>query len=264
MSSNSLSLRSSRTFQVALHTLLETMRDRVFGVSILFAVLLLGAALLLSPLAAGEQDKIVMDLGLAGISLIGLFLALFIGASLVFREVERRSIYTILSKPLARDEYILGKYAGSVLTVLLNVLFMSVLYVLLVSLYLKTFHFGLLAALYLIALELTVIAAFSLLFSVVSSPFLGAFFTLAIYVAGHLARDILHFAEMMPAGIGREILKGVTYLLPNLEYFNVKGMAVYGKPIGMDLLLFATGYGALYVCAALLLATLVFRRKDLQ
>ncbi|NNE08882.1 MAG: ABC transporter permease [Gemmatimonadetes bacterium] len=264
MSSNSYASRGSRAFHVAAHTLLETIRDRVFGVSILFSAMLLGAALVLSPLAAGEQDKIIMDLGLAGISVIGLFLALFIGASLVFREVERRSIYTVLSKPIARDEYILGKYCGSVLTIVLNVLMMSVLYVLLVSLHLETFHMGLLSAIYLIALELAVIAAFSLFFSVVSSPFMGAFFTLALFVAGHLARDILHFAELVPAESGRMILKGITYMLPNLEYFNVKGMAVYGKPIPPDLLLFATSYGALYIVGVLLLTMLVFRRKDLQ
>ncbi len=256
--------RASRTWAVATHTLRETVRDRVFAVSLIFAALLLTVSLVLGPLVAGQQDKLIQDFGLASISGIGIMLAVFVGTSLVYREVERRTIYTLLARPIGRGEYLIGKYAGMVLTLLLNIGLMGSLFLLLVHFHLGAFSPGLLAAIYLTAWELALVAAFSILFSVVSSPFLGAFFTLIVFVMGHLSRDILYFAKMLPEGAGRTLVEWSSYLLPNLEYFNVKGMAVYGKPISSSILGGATVYGALYITAVISLAVILFQRKDLK
>ncbi|MFH1680836.1 MAG: ABC transporter permease subunit [Candidatus Eisenbacteria bacterium] len=253
-----------RVAEVAIHTLKETIRDRVFVASLLFAVLIIGGSVGVGPLAAGQKDKVIKDIGLAAITAIGVFLAVFIGVSLVHREMERRTIHTLLARPVGRTEYLLGKYLGVVLTLGLNVAAMGAVYMLLVHFYLGTLDAANAAAIYLIGVELAVIASFSVLFSVVSSPALGGLFTLALFFVGHLAEDALRFAAMLPPGRGRAAAEALGFLIPNLELFNVKGMAVYGKPVGAGLLLWATVYAIGIVASTLLVASVLFRRKDLQ
>ncbi len=254
----------ARIGQVAVHTLKETVRDRVFLVSLLFAVLLIASSVVVSPLAAGEQDRVIKNMGLASISAIGLFLAIFVGASLVHREVERRTIYTLLSRPVSRGEYVIGKYVGIVLTLALNVGSMALLFSALVYFYLDSLSVAHIAAIYLIGVELAVVASASILFSVLSSPVLGALFTLALYFIGHLAGDIGTFAEMIPSRPAALLCKGVSTILPHLTLFDVKGMAVYGKSVEPGLLLSATLYAIGYIAPLLFLAVILFRRKDLQ
>jgi len=254
----------ARIGQVALHTLKETVRDRIFFVTLLFALFLIAGSLAVSPLAAGEEDRVVKNMGLSSISAIGLFLAVFVGASLVHREVERRTIYTLLSRPISRGEYVVGKYIGIVLTLTMNVGAMAVLFALLVHFHLHTLSAAHFAAIYLIGVELAVIASVSILFSVLSSPVLGALFTLALYFIGHLATDLRSFAEMLPSGAAAGACKIISYLVPNLGLFDIKGMAVYGKPVEAGLLLSATLYALGYIAPVLFLALVLFRRKDLQ
>ncbi len=249
---------------VAVHTIKEAVRDRVFSVSILFSAILFSTALALTPLAAGQRDKLVQDLGLGAIAAIGLLLAVFIGTSTVYREIDKRTIYTLLARPISRGEYVTGKYVGLVLTVILNVMIMFTLYSALVHFYLHQFKIELLAAAYLIGVELAVISAFSLFFSVIASPFLGAFFTGILFVVGHLASDIMRFAEMLPDGIARKVFQGAGYVVPHLEYFNIKGMAVYGKPVTLEYMAWTTMYGLLYALALVLISVVIFRRKDLR
>ena len=249
---------------VALHTLRETVRDRVFLVTLFFALILIGGSLAVTPLAAGQREKVIQDVGLAALTGIGLFLAVFAGASLVHREMERRTIYTLLARPVSRAEYLCGKYVGILLTIALNLSIMAVIFGGIVQFHLQAFTWNHVAAIYLIGLELAAIAAFSILFSVLSSPVLGAFFTLAGFFVGHLAGDLITFARMLPPGASRSLTLGLTYLLPNLEYFNAKGMAVYGRTVEPGYLGWATLYGLAYVTAAMLLAVLVFRRKDMK
>ena len=253
-----------RIVQVAVHTLKETMRERVFGVSLFFAVLLIVSSVGVSFIAAGEQDKVIKDVGLAAISIIGIFLAVVVGASLVHSEVKRKTIYTLLARPIGRAEYVVGKYLGMALTLILNILVMGLFFVALVHFYLHSLSPGHFAAIYLIGLELCLVAAFSVFFSVISTPIVGAFFTMSIYFVGHLVQDIQRFAEMLPEGSASRMLHWGCYLLPNLEYFNVKGMAVYGETIAPSLVATATLYGVCYIAAIVLLASVIFRRKDLK
>ncbi len=252
-----------RVAEVAVHTLKETIRDRVFAVSLLFAAILIAGSVALSPLAAGQRGKVIQDVGLAAITAIGVFLAVFVGASLVHREMERRTIYTLLARPVGRTEYLIGKYIGVVLTLSLNVAAMGALYLALIAFHLHDFTAGHVAAVYLIAVELAVLAAFSVLFSVVSSPALGGLFTLAVFVVGHLAEDLQRFATLLPPGWTRSIARAAALFVPNLELFNVKGMVVYGKPVEPGLLVWATLYALGFVASAMLVAAVAFRRKDL-
>jgi ABC-type transport system involved in multi-copper enzyme maturation permease subunit len=253
-----------RVCQVALHTLKETARDRVFAASLLFALVLIGGSVALSPLTAGQRDKVVQDIGLASIAGIGVFLAVFVGASLVHREMERKTIYTILARPIGRAEYLVGRYCGVVLTLGLNVAAMGLFFLLIVRFQVGAVTWAHVAAIYLIAVELSVLAAFSVLFSVVSSPALGGLFTLAVFFVGHLSEDVQRFAALLPSGALRTAARAAGLFLPNLELFNVKGMAVYGKPVGAGLVIWASLYAAGFIAAALLVAAAAFRRKDLS
>lgn len=253
-----------RIAQVAVHTLRETVRDRVFVVTLLFALLMIGGSVAVSPLAAGQQDRVIKNVGLASISVIGTLLAVFVGASLVHRETQRRTIYTLLARPLGRGEYLIGKYVGVVLTLALNVSIMALFFGLLVHFHLRSLTFDHLAAIYLIGVELAVLAAFSILFSVLSSPVLSAIFTLSLFFVGHLSADVVRFTEMLPPGLFRSLARTAGQILPNLEYFNAKGMAVYGKAVTPDLVLWATAYAAGYIATAVGIAALLFRRKDLK
>ncbi|MBN1826272.1 MAG: ABC transporter permease subunit [Candidatus Eisenbacteria bacterium] len=253
-----------RIAEVALHTLRETVRDRVFLVSLFFAAALIGSSLVVSALAAGQQDKVIKDVGLAAISAIGILLSAFVGASLVHREVQRRTIYTLLARPVGRTEYVVGKYLGMVLTLALNVAIMAVFFGLLVHFHLHSLRWAHLAAIYMIGLELFLVAAFSILFSTIASPVVSACFTLSVYFVGHLVSDIRGFAEMLPSDAAAWLTRAVCLLLPNLEYFDVKGMAVYGKTIEPALVGNATLYGLVYTAGVVLVAAVLFRRKDLQ
>jgi len=253
-----------RVSEVAIHTVREAVRDRIFLVSILFAGALLAATLLLTPLATGQRDKLVQDLGLGAIAGTGLLLAIFIGTGMVYREIERRTIHTVLARPIGCGEYVVGKYFCIVATISLNLAVMFLLYGAVVHFYLDRFHVELLAAAYLIGVELAVIAAFSIFFSVVASPFLGAFFTLLFFMVGHLTRDILAFSELVPEGFGRIAIQASSYILPNLELFNIKGMAVYGKPVTMEYIGLTSLYGLLYATAIVMISVIIFQRRDLR
>jgi ABC-type transport system involved in multi-copper enzyme maturation permease subunit len=178
--------------------------------------------------------------------------------------MDKRTIYPMLARPIGRTEYLAGRYLGVVLTLGLNVAAMGVLYGLLIRFLVGTFTAAHVAALYLIGIELAVLAAFSTLFSVISSPALGGLFTLAVFFVGHLAEDVQRFAVMLPRGSMRSLVRAAGLFIPNLELFNVKGIVVYGKPVGIGLVFWASTYAAGIILATLVVAAVAFRRKDLR
>src|SRR5215218_9850377 len=191
------------TWWVAVNVFKESVRDRVPYNLAVFAVLLISSSYLLGQLTAGQDVKIIKDLGLAATAVFGLFIAIFIGIGLVSKEVERRSVYALLTKPLSRTHFIIGKYAGLVLTLAVNVSVMTIaLYAVLGYL---TFTQGrdaragwdapgvdprLLIAVALIFVQLMIVTAIALFFSTFSTPILSAAFTLGFYIAGHFNADL--------------------------------------------------------------------------
>src|SRR5947199_10464011 len=113
------------TLAIAVNVFRESVRDKILYNLVLFAILMIGASYVIGQLTAGQDVKIIKDLGLAATTLFGLFIAVFIGIGLVSKEVERRSIYSLLSKPIHRYQFVLGKYAGLVLTLVVNVAVMA-------------------------------------------------------------------------------------------------------------------------------------------
>jgi ABC-type transport system involved in multi-copper enzyme maturation permease subunit len=262
---------------VAINVFRESVRDRVPYNLVLFSVLLIASSYLLGQLTAGQDVKIVKDLGLAAISVFGLFIAIFIGIGLVSKEVERRSIYALLSKPVSRSQFIAGKYLGLVLTLAVNITVMVVaLYIVLGYLsWQETAEYkavwdapgpdpAMLKAVFLIFIELMLVTALALFFSTFSTPMLSAVLTFGIYVAGHFNSDLKNFDKVVNSQAAIWLSRGMYHVLPDLSAFDVKTEVVHGLPVPMGYLASTTAYGLAYVTALLLVATFIFSRRDFK
>jgi ABC-type transport system involved in multi-copper enzyme maturation permease subunit len=262
---------------IALAVFRESVRDRVFYNLVLFAVLLIGASILIGQLTAGQDVKIIKDLGLAATSLFGLFIAIFVGINLVSKEVDRRSIYPLFAKPIRRAEFIVGKYAGLLLTLLANMVVMTV------ALYVVLFFLArgvpeeiqrawdspaldpaLLKAIALIYVNLAVVTAVALFFSSYSSPMLSAVFTLGVYVVGQFSGDLKNFNQIVESPAAIAVARACYYLLPDFSRFDVKLAVVHGIAVPASYVAASTAYAALYVAALLFGAMVIFSRRDFK
>jgi Cu-processing system permease protein len=262
---------------IALSVFRESVRDKVLYNLVLFAVLLMAASYLLGQLTAGQDMKIIKDLGLSATSIFGVFIAVFIGIGLVWKEVERRSIYSLLVKPITRVDFILGKYAGLMLTLLVNLAVMAAaLYAVLGAMWLlgppslaavldaPPLDPRMLIAIGLIFVELALVTALALFFSTFSSPILSAVFTFGLYVVGQFNADLKHFEQVVDSPAAAWLARGLYYLLPNLAPFDIKALVVHGRPVSAGYVLLTVGYGVVYISFVLLAATLVFSRRDFK
>lgn len=249
---------------IALNTFKEAIRDRILYTILAFALALIGGSVVLANLSVGGEEKIIKDLGLASLLIFGTLIAIFIGIGLVYKELDKRTIYTLIAKPIHRYEFILGKYLGLLITLFVNVSVMALGLFLLVSLLEGFFHVGLLYAVLLIFVELSVITAVAILFSSFTTPTLSAIFTLAVFVIGHLSRDLKEFAAQFGGPTLKAVVFTLYYLLPNLSNFNIKDQAVHGVPVPLSFIGLSILYGTFYLSALLLLTMLIFERRDFK
>jgi len=250
-----------KIFAIALNTFREAVRDKVLYSLLFFALGLIAVSVALNQLTIGQQAKIVTDLGLASISIFGTLIAIFVGIGLVSKEIERRTILTIVSKPVSRGSFLLGKYLGLIVTLAVEVGIMGACFLGMVAAYADGVAGPAAVAIGLIFLELCVITAVALLFSSFSTPFLSGLFTVAVWVIGHLTPDLREFGERA-GGAARAITEALYLVLPNLGHFNVKAQVVHHLPIEPALVAQVTAYGLVYVALVLGLATLIFDRRD--
>ncbi len=252
----------NRTLAIAGGTFQETVRDRLFYLVGFFGLILVGATVVLSPLTVGAQAKIVADVGLAAMAIFGLLVVLLVGANMVRKEMDRRTITTVLTKPVGRGEYLLGKYLGLAGTLICMVALMGVIYAVAVALTPATLRWAHLAAVYLTLLELLVLVAAAVLFSTVSGPALAAVFAATVFAIGHLGGALLEFGEMQGGAL--QTVAAVAYrMLPDLEVFNVRAAVVHGESVAAAHLGLATVYAVGWVAVFLILARAVFAHKEL-
>ncbi len=262
---------------VALNVFKESVRDRVLYSLVGFASLLIGVSYLIGQLTAGQDIKIIKDLGLAAIATFGLLIAIFIGIGLVWKEVERKSIYSLLAKPVQRHEFIIGKFAGLALTLLVNVATMTVVFYVVLA-YMNTQFSanvravwpapavdpGMLRAVLLIFMELLVVTAIALFFSTFSSPFLSAALTLGLWVIGHFNADLRNFEAVVDSPVAASLARALYYVLPNFAAFDIKTQVVYALPVPVSYLATTVLYGATYAALLLTAAVLIFARRDFR
>lgn len=246
---------------IARNTFKEVLRDKVFYNLFVFALLMIGSALLLGTLTIGEQSKIIKDIGLASIDLFGVLIAIFVGVGLISKEIEKRTIYTIIAKPVHRYQFLLGRFAGLVFTMWVNTAVMLVAFCVILIVGGTSPDSGLMKAVGLMTVAQLIVLSAAMLFSTFTTPTLSGIFTLALYVIGELTPDLKTLSEKL-SGVSRGLLSGSYYLLPNLALFNVKGEAVHGVPITAGYMLTAICYGVSYAAVVLLLSCFVFQRRD--
>lgn len=256
-----------RAGAVALNTFREAVRDRVLYNLVFFALLMMAAAILVGQISIGIEEIVIKSLGLTAISVIGLLIAVFIGVGLVYKEMDKRTLYALLAKPVRRWEFLLGKFGGLVLTLAVNTLAMAAgLFAALLYLkhHLESADAVLLIAVYFTLLKLMLVVALALLFSCYTTPLLAILYTSALYIAGLFVEEMrtFHLATASPAMVA--LMRGLSYLLPNFENFNVMAAAAHGRAIPNALILQNTAYAAIYCAIVLLIAAAVFSRRNLK
>lgn len=263
---------------VAWHVFKESVRDRVLYAIGAFAMLLVTAAVVFSQLTAGQDLKIMKDFGLATIELAGVLMSVFIGVGLVAREIERRSIFSLLAKPLPRWEFVVGKYLGLVLTLSVNVVAMSLALYAALAYQHWVAPLGvraswpapasdprLMIAVLMIALELALLTAVALFFSTFSSSTLiSVVFTVGIFVAGLLSADLRGFNDVVDAPVLGYLVVAVGWLVPAFSAFDVKNQIVYGLPLAPGFILHTVGYAVAYAAAAVGAAVLALRSREFK
>jgi len=249
---------------VARNTFRETVRDRIFYIVAVFGLILIGSSAVLSPLTIGAQGKIVADVGLGAMAMFGLLVVVLVGSNMLRKELDKQTIATILTKPVTRRQYLLGKFCGLTMTLLSMLVVMSILFVIILLICRVTPHPRFLAAFFLTFLELTLINAAVLLFSTFVSPTLAAVFTLCFFVIGHLSESLMEFGQVMGSRLQILVTKIIYYVIPNLEVFNIRSAVVHGDPISFSHLLLATLYCGAYTALLLILAGAIFSRRELR
>ena len=257
----------SRVGVVARNTFREAVRDRVLYNLVFFALLMMASAILVGQVSIGIEDTVIVTLGLSAISVIGLLMAVFIGVGLVSKEMDKRTLYALLAKPVRRWEFLLGKFGGLVLTLAVNTaamavgLFAALLYV---KHPLEHADAMVLVAVYFILLKLALVVALALLFSCYTTPLLAILFTAGLYVAGLFINEMRGFQSDTMAPAVQTFLRWLSYLLPNFENFDVMGAAAHGRAIPVTLILQNTAYAVLYSAIVLVAASAVFSRRNLK
>jgi len=254
----------NRIWAIATNTHREAIRDRVLYSLLFFGCVILVASLITEEITIGDQEKIMRGTALGAISLFSSVIAMFLGVSLVYKELERKTIYTIASKPIPRWMFVLGKYTGLLLTLGVNLAVMSALYVVILGLRLGMPHPSLLAFLGLLFIELMLLTAWATLFSTYSGPTTATAFTLAVFVIGHLADDIWSFGHLAESVWVQHLSEVLYWVLPNFEVFNVQAQATHEVAIEASRIATAAGYGLAYTAVVLIAAILVFQKRDFK
>jgi ABC-type transport system involved in multi-copper enzyme maturation permease subunit len=250
---------------IAQNTFREAIRDRVLAGVVVAGLLLLLLTQIARSLAMGEGTRLTVDIGLSAISFLGLLVVLMVGTNLVAKEIERRTIFNLLSRPIARPVYLVGKWAGltGALWAVAGTLGLA-LWGLLALLGQGGPHaLPVLEAVYLAGLELTIITAIAVMFSALSTPVLSALYTLGLFLAGQWSDDLRRFAENAPGSL-KAILGAVANLLPNLPLFNMRSLAAVAEATSGTHLLVAGLYAALYCGCVLALAAAAFESRDFK
>lgn len=247
---------------IALNTFRESARNKVFYLLVFFGVLFALSSRLVSFLTIGDAMKVLKDTGLAAINFFCVLIAVFTGISLVYKEIEKKTIYNILSKPVGREEFILGKFLGLGLTMATALGAMAAIFFAFVALSGGGFDWGILLYFLLLLLELLLLVALSLLFSSFTTPILSFIFTVSLYLIGHIMWTYNEFQSLLKVRAWRLLTQVLYYLLPNLDKFSIQNEVVMGAAPAPWTIAYTVLYGLVYTAALLALAILVFRRRE--
>jgi len=250
---------------IALNTYREAVRDKVLYNLVLFAIVMIFSSYVLGKISVYQEIKIIKDLGLAAISVFGMVIAIFLGIGLVSKEIDRRTLHSLLSKPVSRMEFLLGKYCGLCFTLLINISVMTTgLYGVLFVMR-EPFDLLLLQAIFLIYVKLIVLVGIAILFSTFTSAVLAGVFTSFVYVIGYFLADLKNSIwTLIDAPPLRILAFTFYYMLPNFRNFDVKGVVVSGHMIPFQQIVLLTFYGLTYSLLLLVFSTWIFSKRNLK
>ncbi|MCX7945292.1 MAG: ABC transporter permease [Deltaproteobacteria bacterium] len=255
-----------RLLSIALNTFKESIRNKILIGVLLFSVLIIISTMALVQLTIGQWMKITVDIGMGAISLFGNLMAVFLGINLVAKEIDRKTVYTIVSKPIKRYEFIISKYIGLLITIFINVALMFVILLIILKYYIsyEVPYIGTIQAFYLLLLEFMIISAIAIFFSTFSTPIMSAAFSITFWFIGHLLSD-LKFWSMKSESEGFKLLiNTVYYLLPDLELLNLKSNIVYQITVDMKYILWVSCYALMYSVLLIAASIVVFEKRDFK
>lgn len=252
-----------RVYVIAANTFREAVRDRLIFGLLVAGVILISLSILAAKLSFVQEFKVMADIGLAVITLMGMVMAVFTGAGLFTRETEQRRIYSILSKPVPRYQLVLGKYLGTVFALTVNLVLMTLYLLVFLLVFAGEWAPGVLKAALMIEFELAVIAAMALFFASFTTSVLSIFYSAMLFVACHMLEDIRTYF-VAESAFGRAVSRVVYYLLPNLENFNIKQEVVHGLPVAAGHIASAAVYAVVYIAVLMCAAMFIFRNRDLE
>lgn len=249
---------------IALNTFKEATRNKIYYLLIFFGIFFVLSSKLVILLTIGDKVKVLKDLGLASINFFSVLIAIFTGIDLVYKEIERKTIYNILSKPISRSCFIIGKFFGLALTLFVALISMVVMFFLFMLLFSGELDLKILVYFILLYFELLIITSISLLFSSISTPILSSVFTISLYLIGHVIWTFNEFKDKIINPIIKVISYILYYTLPNLEKFNIKNSIVMNVDIDIGMILGSICYAIFYITALLTLTILIFNKREFQ
>lgn len=253
-----------RIAAIAGNTVREAIRNKVLYALLFFGVLLIGTGILVSSLSYVEGERILQSVGLSSLRFFGAAIAVFVGVGLIHKEVDRRTIYTILSKPVSRSEFLVGKVLGLIATLWLQVAVMAAAFVLVSLISGAPLNGGHAAAVGLAAIELAVLVSVATLFSSFTTPMLASLFTAGFYLVGHMTRDLRELGGQSDVPMVQNMTAALHRVFPDLEAFNLTTQAIHGLDISTGQILWPLLYGVAYMGALLAIACIIFQRRDFR
>ncbi len=255
---------SGRILSIASITLKEALRDRILYTIVFFSFFMISLSLILDEITVGQQTKIIKDFGLSMMSIFGAMLSIFVGINLLYKEMEKRTVYNILSKPVKRYEFIIGKYAGLILTLAIIEFSMGVILIMMDSFFEGLKSISIAKAAFFTYMEVCIITAIAIFFSSFSTPILSGIFTFSLYVIGHFLNTLMEISHEIKSGFVKLLILFFYYFLPNLENFNLRSVIVYDLKISPDYYLFVFTYGLIYIVVFLFSSCIIFEKRDLK
>ena len=249
---------------IALNTFKEAVRNKVFYLLVFVGIFFALSSEFISMLALGDRVKVLKDVGLASIHFFSVLVAIFTGINLVYKEIEKKTIYNILSKPISRASFIVGKFLGLGLTLLVALASMAAIFFLFLFIISGTFDAGVAIYFLLLYFELLIITSISLLFSSFSTPILSSIFTITIFLVGHILWTFNQFKQYLVKPAPKILAYFFYYILPNLDKFNIKNAVVMGNLPTTAAIVNSIVYAVVYIAALLSLSIVIFSRREFQ
>ncbi len=252
----------NKLFAIAGTVYKESLRSKVIISLIIIAVLIIFASLFMSPIALGETERIVKDIGLSSISFFSLLIVLLSGTRLVYQETEKKTIYMIITKPISRARILWGKYLG-LLSVIFTIGIITGLFLLFVVIIAKCgLNWNLPLSILFIFLQFVLLSAIAIFFSTFTSPVMSGIFTIMTYIIGFLIKDMAFFIEKTDIIFLKWIIKGIMLIVPNFYYTDIKLQAIHSINISFPYIIFVICYSLIYSLFFMYISTLIFEAKE--